>query len=79
MTKQFRSRDIFLSAAALSRTGEDPALERDRDLIIFVHPETPAFQAALTAYLGNQPFEIQDFVAAYKRLRNLMYNLRGSR
>ncbi len=78
-TNKFRSRDLYQSSDALARTGEEPALEHERDKIIFVHDETEAFKAALNAYLTNQPVPVLTFIESYKRLRALMYNAAGRR
>lgn len=75
--KQFRNRDIFLSSAALALTREEPTMERERDMVIFVHEATDALSAAVATYLSNGNVPVQDFVAAYKRLRTMMYQVRG--
>ncbi len=75
--EKFRNRDIFLSATILALTGDCPTIEREKNLVVFVHNIDDKCSAAIATYLANKPVPVQNFTAAYKSLRQKMYAARG--
>jgi len=75
--KKIPLRDIPIAATVLSETGELPTLQSDRNLIIFEFEPSEAVTSAISKYLSNGSVPVQDFFAAYKRLRTMMYAAKG--
>ncbi len=71
--KQFKTRDVFLAAAVWAITGQEPATETERNLVIFIHESSDALNNAIATYSANGSVPAQDFVSCYKQLRQKLY------
>lgn len=71
---EFRNKVIYLSAHIFAVTKQRPTIEVDGTDVVFVHPNSSKTMAAVMGFLANRPVPVQDFVAAFKELRTMMYN-----
>ena len=68
--------NVFLATHITTKTDIEPGREVDRDLTLFTYEKCDAVLAAIADFETDE--FLQKFLANYKRLRSLMYALRGS-
>lgn len=70
---------LIIATYVTTVTNVEPEMTVDRDLSVFLFPNTQVVRDAIAGYSMNLSIPVQDFERVYLRLRTLMYAVRPAR